>query len=144
MVKLTINGIDITVDTTDEAARLLASMASAPSARKSTAGTIKEGSAHDLYVKASPEARARIIRQFVADKIAIEGQINRFTVGFLSSAKPAGVMFREWLASGEIPLPDSTIVELADESVKRVGFNSSTISVIFRAYNLSTRAALVK
>ena len=82
--------------------------------------------------------------QYVADKIATDGQINRFTLGFLSSAKPAGVMFREWLSSGEIPLPDSTIVELADESVKRVGFNSSTVSVIFRTYNASTRAVLVK
>lgn len=144
MVKLTINGVDISVDTPEEAAKLLSSMSATPSARKSTAGNVKEGSAHDLYVKASPEKRAAVIRAYVRDHIADDKRVNRFTLGFLSSAKPSGVMFREWLKSGEISTDDETIVKLADESIARVGFNSSTVSAIFRAYNVSSRASLVK
>jgi len=121
-----------------------AMQASAPTkTRTSTLGSVKDGSAHDLWNKAPDDVKAMIIRTYIADNIADNHKVNKYTLSFLYPIKTKGIMLRDYVASDDFKnVPDETLLDLAKQAIGDK-FNNSCIATIVRAYNASARGSLV-
>lgn len=125
------------------AVKALQSPAKASKARTSTLGSVKDGSAHDLWNKASDDVKATIIRTYIADNLADNHKVNKYTLSFLYPIKTKGVMLRDYVASADFHnVPDETLLDLAKAAIGDK-FNASCIATIVRAYNTSARGSLV-
>lgn len=112
----------------------------------STKGTVKQGSAHDTWNKATDTVKASIVRAYVEDNALDYKRVNRYTLPFLNSIKPARTSFVQWLQGNEskLPIDDSLLIELVKEYEKTIeSWNESRLASIVRSYNVSRRAMVV-
>lgn len=125
------------------AVKALQSTAIASKMRTSTLGSVKDGSAHDLWNKAPDAVKVKIIRTYIADNLADDHKVNKYTLSFLYPIKTPRVTLRDYVASDDFKnVPDETILDLAKTAIGDT-FNASCIATIIRAYNKSARSSLI-